>query len=325
MEIFRTLVEQPIFNLLEIIYAIVPGHDLGIAIIIFTALIRLALWPLVRKQLHHSRKMRELQPELKKIKKAANGDRQKEARLQMEFYKEHEIKPFSTIGTLLIQIPIFIGLYQAVLRLINDPNSLQTFSYEWVKNLPWIKDIAANPEDFSTMFLGIIDLSQKAFMGPGNIYWPAIFLALIAAVVQFFQSKDLLMDQKDSRKLSQILKDAANGKETDQAEMTAAVSRGMLYLMPGITFLFAINLPSALSLYFLTSSAVGWLQQRIILREDIEEMAIIAREKDGVQDAQGAEETESNATDEDLSAATKQINKKAKKSKSSKSKKKRRR
>lgn len=278
MELFRTLVEQPIFNLLEIIYALVPGHDLGVAIIIFTALVRLALWPLVRKQLHHSRKMRELQPELKKIKKAANGDRQKEARLQMEFYKEHEIKPFSTIGTLIIQIPIFIGLYQAVLRLINNPESLQTFSYSWVRDLPWIQDIASSPEDFSTMFLGLVDLSEKGLMAGGGIYFGAIVLALVAAVVQYFQSKDLLIDQKDARKLKDILKDAASGKETDQAEMTAAISRGMLYFMPFITFIFAINLPAALSLYFLTSSGVGWLQQRVILREDSEEMSKIARE-----------------------------------------------
>ncbi len=311
MELFRTLIEQPIFNLLEIIYALVPGHDLGVAIIIFTALIRLALWPLVRKQLHHSRKMRELQPELKKIKKAAKGDRQKEARLQMEFYKEHEIKPFSTIGTLIIQIPIFIGLYQAVLKLINDPTTLQTYSYDWVKNLPWIKDIAANPEDFSTMFLGVVDLSQKGFQSAGNLYWPAIILAALAAIVQYFQSRDLLMDQKDARKLSAILKDAAAGKETDQAEMTAAVSKGMLYFMPIITFIFAISLPSALSLYFLTSSAVGWAQQKIILREDAEEMSKLARENGDTEETEVATEAP---------AATK----KPKSKKTSKSKKKRR-
>ena len=170
MELFRTLVEQPVFNLLEIIYALVPGHDLGVAIIIFTAIIRLALWPLVRKQLHHSRRMRELQPELKKIKKAAKGDRQKEARLQMEFYKEHEIKPFATIGTLIIQIPIFIGLYQAVLRLINNPESLQSFSYSWVKDLPWIQDIAANGSDFNPAFLGLVDLSQKGLTAGGGAH-----------------------------------------------------------------------------------------------------------------------------------------------------------
>ena len=149
IELFKTLIERPIFNLLEIIYALIPGHDLGVAIIVFTIIIRVALWPLVKKQLHHTKKMREIAPELKKIKKAAGGDRQKEARLQMEFYKEKGIKPFGTIGTLLVQIPIFIGLYRAVYLLINDANALQSYSYEWVRNLPWIQDLAQYPDDFS--------------------------------------------------------------------------------------------------------------------------------------------------------------------------------
>ena len=81
---YQTFIERPVFNLLEFIYALVPGHDLGVAIILFTVVIRLIMWPLVKKQLHHSKAMRKLQPELKKIKQAAKGDRQKEARLQME-------------------------------------------------------------------------------------------------------------------------------------------------------------------------------------------------------------------------------------------------
>ncbi len=120
-EKFETLIVRPVFNFLELIYAVIPGHDLGIAIIIFTVLVRLALWPLVRKQLHHAKAMRKLQPELKKVKKAAAGDRKEESRLQMELYKERGIKPFSSIGTLIIQIPIFIALYQVILKITNNP------------------------------------------------------------------------------------------------------------------------------------------------------------------------------------------------------------
>lgn len=282
---FQTLVEQPIFNLLEVIYALIPGHDLGVAVIIFTAIIRLALWPLVRKQLHHARAMRKLAPELKKIKKAAHGDRQKEARLQMELYKEHEIKPFSTIGTLIIQIPIFIGLYQAVSKLIKDPNILQTFSYPWVHDLPWVRELAANPAHFDTMFLGLVDLARKGIESSGHYYWPALILAAVSSAMQYFQSKQMMQDQKDARKLSVILKEAAAGKETDQAEVTAAVSRGMLYFLPFVTFVFAINLPAALSLYFFTSSAVGYLQQRRILSQDSDEMAEIAREEEPAKES----------------------------------------
>ena len=74
---FETLVVQPIFNLLALIYAVVPGNDFGVAVIIFTVIIRALLWPLLKKQLHQTRLMRELQPEIKKIKQKTKGDKQK--------------------------------------------------------------------------------------------------------------------------------------------------------------------------------------------------------------------------------------------------------
>lgn len=311
IELFRLLIERPIFNLLEIIYAVIPGHDLGVAIIIFTALIRLLLWPLVKKQLHHTKQMRALAPELKKIKKSAGGDRQKEARLQMEFYKEKGIKPFGTIGTVIVQIPIFLGLYRAVYLLIKDPNTLQTFSYDWVRNLSWIKHLASNSHDFSYHFLGFVDLSQKGLKAGGGMYLAAIILAIVAAIAQYYQSKSLMIDEKDSRKLKDIFKAAASGEQADQAEMTAAVSKGMLIFMPFMTFIFSISIPSALSLYVVTSSVVGYFQQRSVLKEDVEDMAKISRDQpiDDIPEAEIIEESP----------------KKPKTKKSAKSKKKRRR
>lgn len=276
---FDTLIIQPVFNLLTLIYALVPGHDLGISIIIFTILIRLALWPLVRKQLHHAKVMRKLQPELKKVKKAAAGDRQKEARLQMELYKERGIKPFASIGTLIIQIPIFIALYQAVLKITNDPNSLLNFSYSWVHDLSWIQQLSQNIGQFDETFLGLVDLSQRGAEAGVGLYLPAIALAVLSTTAQFFQTKLTMMNNQDSRKLSIILKEAAAGKETDQAEVTAAISKLMLYFLPAFTFIFALIVPSALSLYLLTSSLVGYIQQRRVLGQDAEEMHDIAEEK----------------------------------------------
>src|SRR5205809_5324529 len=106
---FNTIIVQPIFNLLVVIMALLPGHNLGLTIIIFTVIVRMLMWPLVKKQINHAKAMRELQPELKKIKKAAAGDRQKESKMVMELYKEREINPFASILILLVQIPILIG------------------------------------------------------------------------------------------------------------------------------------------------------------------------------------------------------------------------
>jgi YidC/Oxa1 family membrane protein insertase len=307
LELFRKYVEQPVFNLLEFIYATFPGHDLGISIIIFTIVIRLLLWPLVKKQLHQTKAMRKLQPQLKKLKKAAKGDRQKEARLQMELYKEHGVKPFATIGTLILQLPIFIALFFSIRKLIEDPNVLFTFSYSWVRDMPYIQQLMADVSQFEHTLLGIVDLSRKGIES-GGIYIPAIILAIIAAIAQYYQSKLMLPDDKDAKKLGEIMKDAAAGKQADQSDVAGAVSRSMMYFLPFITFIFSVTLPSALALYILTTSAVGYLQQAYVLNQDKEEMHDLA------VSAEKAEESKTEAKKE-----------KTVKKKSSKSKKKRRR
>lgn len=272
---FDDLVVQPVFNLLEFIYAVVPGHDLGIAIILFTLLIRLMLWPLVKKQLHHGRAIKKLQPELKKIKEAAKGDRQKQARLQMELYKEHEIKPFATVGTLIIQIPIFIALYQSVLKITNDPSSMVNFSYQWVRDLPWIRHLENDLSKFDESFLGLVDLTRSGISGEG-LYFGAFVLAVIAGTAQFFQSKLMMRDMQDARKLSEIMKSAAAGQQADQSEISAAIGRQLMYFLPFMTFFFSLVVPSALALYIMTTSAVGYFQQWSVLRQDAEEMAKVA-------------------------------------------------
>lgn len=284
LELFKTFVEQPVFNLLELIYALIPGHDLGLSIIVFTIIIRLLLWPLVKRQLHQAKAMRKLQPKLKKLKKAANGDRQKEARLQMELYKEHGVKPFATIGTLIIQLPIFIALYQAVNKLINDNSILLNFSYDWVRDLPYIQELSADISKFDHTLFGVVDLSAKA-IGSSGLYVPALIVAILAAIMQYYQSKLMMVDNKDAKKLSEILREAAEGKQADQSEVGASISRTMMYFLPFITFIFAVSVPSALALYLLTSSAVGYLQQAYVLNQDKEEMHELAVEAENKEEA----------------------------------------
>ncbi len=85
---FTTLIVQPIFNLLVFIYAILPGHNFGLALIIFTIIIRLLMWPLVKKQLHQARAMRELQPEIKKIKRPPKATGRRSRRCSWSFTKK---------------------------------------------------------------------------------------------------------------------------------------------------------------------------------------------------------------------------------------------
>lgn len=228
------------------------------------------MWPLVKKQLNHAKAMRELMPELKKIKKAAKGDRQKESRLTMELYREREINPFASIGILLVQLPILLGLYSGLNRLIKDPNEIVSFSYSFVQSLPWIEHLSTNIHKFDDTLIGLVNLTRPA-LGDKGIYWAGILIAAASAIAQYYQTKQLMPQAQDARSLRSILKEAGQGKSADQTEVNAAVGRTTLVLIPGLVFVFAVSLPLALPLYWLTSSLVAIIQQYRVLREDAQE------------------------------------------------------
>jgi YidC/Oxa1 family membrane protein insertase len=279
---FDTLIVQPIFNLLVFIYALIPGHNFGLAIIIFTILIRLLMWPLVKKQLHHANAMRRLQPELKKIKAAAKGDRQKESKLSMELYKEKEINPFASLGIVIVQLPILLGLYIGIKKLIDHPNTIVEFSYPFVQNLSWIQTLSQDIHKFDSSLFGLVNLTKTASNG-GDIYIPALIIVIASAIAQYFQSKQLMPQAADARSLRAIMRDSGKGKQADQAEVSAAVGRGTLYLIPGIVLLVSLNLAVALPLYWLVGSTVAYLQQARILEKDVTEAETIARKPDATK------------------------------------------
>src|SRR3989344_8991169 len=206
--LFNTLIVDPIFNLLVLIYGLLPGHNFGLSIILFTIIVRLLMWPLVKKQLHQAKAMRGLQPEIKRIKKAAAGNKQQESTMLMELYKERGISPFGSLGTLVIQLIILIGLYSGLRRVVDNPTAILDYSYSFLHNLPWLKALESNIDQFDATLFGFVDLSRAAINKGGGIYYPALAIVLGSAVAQFYQSKQLLPNDKDSRGLRAILKDA---------------------------------------------------------------------------------------------------------------------
>lgn len=271
---FTTVIIQPIFNLLVLIYNLIPGHNFGLAIIVFTIIVRLLMWPLVKKQLHHAKAMRDLAPELKKIKAAAGGDRQKASKMTMELYKEREINPFASLGIVLVQAPILIGLYLGLQRLIKDPNEIISFSYNFL-HFGWLDTLASNIHQFDSSLFGLVDLTRSA-VGPKGAYWPALVIVVLSAVVQFVQSKQLMPASKDARSLKKILSEAGQGKKADQSEVNAAVGRGTLFLIPFFVLIVGLNFAAALPLYWLVSSAVALIQQSKILKKDVVEAEAVA-------------------------------------------------
>lgn len=274
---FESLIVQPIFNLLVLIYAVIPGGNFGLSIIVFTLVIRFLMWPLVKKQLHQTREMKKLQPEIKKIKKATKGDRQKESLMLMELYKERGINPFSSFGTLIIQLVILIGLYSGLTRVINDQAQLVDFAYTWIQGLPALQAVAENPASFDNTLFGLVDLSRAA-IGSAGLYIPALILVIGSATTQFFQSSQLMPKDEDARGLRQILKDAQAGKQADPSEANAAVGQSMKYFIPVMIFFVTVGFASALSLYWFTSGLIAyWQQARVLARDEVEMEQIAAK------------------------------------------------
>lgn len=277
MNIFELLFTQPIFNILLFIYSIVPGHDFGVAVIIFTILVRFAMWPLVRRQLHQSKVMRDLQPQLQQIRKKAKGNKQLEGQLMLELYKEKGVNPFSSFGILLIQLPFFIALYSSVNILATHREQIDNFIYPFLQAVPHLAEVAANPGRFNEMAFGFLDLTKTAFTaGSPAMTITLVVIALVTAVVQYIQSKQLLPQPKEKKKLADIFRDQAAGKDVDQAEVMAAVSSRTIMLLPVIIFIASLTIAGALSLYLLTTTVVGYLQQRRVLGQDTEEMETAA-------------------------------------------------
>ena len=275
MSLFDRVLTQPIFNLLAFIYNFVA--DFGLAIIIVVVIVRLLLWPLVKKQLYQTKVMRDIQPELKRIKAKANGNRMLESTMMMELYREKNVKPFSSMLVMIIQLPIMIAIFRVVQifsgAAYNAANGTNPADFIY----PFLADFGRIPELLSGQHLalfGIIDLAKVTAS-----YWPGLIIAALACFFQYYQSRQVMPDSGSHKKLRDMFKDAANGVEVDQADMMAATSRNMMLFMPIMTFMICLAFPGAVVLYYAVSSLVAIVQQKYILSRSEEEMEKIASKR----------------------------------------------
>lgn len=275
---FEFLIVQPIFNILVLIYSAIPGADFGVALILFTILVRFLMYPLLKKQLHQSRAMQKMQPELKKLQKQYKDNRQMQGVAMMELYKKHNISPWRSILILIIQLPIFIALFQVINVFSGQRDQIGRLTYDFLEGLPAIHKLIQNPDSFNHTALGFIDLTKNAIHN-GQIYWPLMIVAVVGAVTQYIMSKQIMPKNNGvKRRFRDILADAADGKEHDQSEMTQVVSNNMMKFMPIMMFFIMISLPGALALYYVVSNIVAVGQQSYILKGDEEELEDIANE-----------------------------------------------
>jgi len=193
----------------------------------------------------------------------------------MALYKEHGVNPFGSIGILLVQLPILIALYDGLRRVVMKPQQIVDFAYPALRQLPWMQTLAHNIHRFDGTLFGVVDLTKSALSNKG-VYWPALVIVVGSAVIQYLQSKQLLVTDKNARGLRAILREAGSGKEADQTEVSAAVTGTTRYFIPIMVLAVTIRLASALGLYWLVGGLVAYIQQTIVLREDETELEAIA-------------------------------------------------
>ena len=112
---FHNVLYVPIFNLLVFLYEILPGADVGFAIIALTILIKLLLWPFMNQSLRSQKALQTLQPKIDELKTRFENDREGLSKAMMQLYQTEKVNPLASCLPLLIQLPILIALYQVLL------------------------------------------------------------------------------------------------------------------------------------------------------------------------------------------------------------------
>ena len=293
------IIVRPIVNIQFMIFNWV--HDFGLAIVILAVLVKLFMWPLTRKQLVQTRLMQKIQPELVKIRKNCNGNKQLESLQTMDLYKRYNVKPFASFLVLLIQLPIFIAVFSAI-RVIATPlpqDNLTNRAYSFVayegseianlevKQVEYLEDLANNDipveekrkYDFEPKLFNAIDLTAKAsdVIVPSRFSWSAIFMLVIsvaASLAQYFVAKQQTSSGKSEKrkKFREILKEAKEGKEVDDSDISSIATGQMSKMMPIMMFIIMFNLHGALAFYYFLSNIFTILQQKLIFNKVREEM-----------------------------------------------------
>ncbi len=226
IHLFTIIFYQPVLNLLIFLYNTLSFHDLGIAIILLTVVIKLIFWPLGRSAIKSQKALQDLQPEIEALKKKFGKDKAGLSKATMALYKDNKVNPFSSCLPLLIQLPFLFAVYQVFRDGLNN-------------KLDYVYSFISRPEAINTISFGFLNLAK-----------PNIVLALLAGLAQFWQAKMMI-----------TTKPAVDTPGSKDEGMAAIMNKQMLYFMPAITVFIGISLPSGLTLYWFVLTALTAIQQ----------------------------------------------------------------
>jgi len=239
--LFTTILTQPILNLLVGLYDLIPWHDLGLAIIALTIIVKGLLHPLFKKQIAQQRALQLIQPKIDEIRKRLKDDKEGQARELMALYQAEKVNPAASCLPLLLQLPIFIALYSVLRKAVGSSFDVSLL-YAFVPH----------PETINTIAFGFLDLTK-----------PNWIIALAAGAVQFIQSKQM-MSHGAAKQPPKEVEDKPGAKDESMAAM---MNKQMMYMMPVMTVIIGFSLPGALMVYWFTMSVLTVFQQWHMFRE----------------------------------------------------------
>jgi YidC/Oxa1 family membrane protein insertase len=241
-KVYATFITRPFLNFLVLLGSVLPGHDLGLAIILLTLAVKIILFIPTQHSLEGQKKMQLLQPQIEALRKKHADDAVKMNQEIMKLWKENKINPFQSCLPLLLQFPVLIGLYH-VIRDTHDLALSEHLLYAPLRDIDWT---------FDTRFLGL-DLTATY----------ALLFSPLLVVLQFIQMwlTFYIADKKKAKKIDDAVHQPDNPQDMQQ--------KIMLYALPLMIGFFAWQVPSAVSVYWGVSTLFAIGQQLIVNREHL--------------------------------------------------------
>lgn len=223
--LFHTIIYEPLYNGLVFLLDIVPGHDVGLAIVLLTVVVRVVLFPLSQRAVESQKALKRIVPEVEELKKKYPPNSPEQSRAVFALYKERGVHPFAGIGLVLIQLPVLIGLYVVFARGgLPQISAGQLYSFVHA------------PQSMSMFFLGLVDMGAKH----------NILLSVLTAVTQFVYTR-LSMGPPATRDPSPV-------ESTLSGDMAKSFDVQARYALPAFIGLVAFSFAAAVPLYLTTAN-----------------------------------------------------------------------
>ncbi len=234
-ELFFTLLYQPLYNLLVVLYNLMPWGGAGLAIIALTILVKALLLPITFRSLKAQKELQEIQPKIAELKETYKDDKETMAKELMAVYKNHNVNPFASCLPTIVQLFVFLALYRALATGIGTINA------------DFLYDVVSNPGTMGHIFLGI-DLGQVS-----------IPLAILAALMQYLQAKQMI-----TKRPPKAVRESSVALDED---MTATMNKMMIIFLPLMMLVIgSTTLTGGLTLYIFVSTLFTYVLYSVFLR-----------------------------------------------------------